>query len=314
MLIHRVRAIEERNKILVSDAQHDGKADGAPKRVASADPVPKLEHVCGIDAKIAYLFRVGRKRDEMFRDSRLVLGCFEKPFARRMSVGQRFLRRESFRRHDKKRRFRRKILQRFGDVGAVDIGNEMRVEPFLRVGFERLGHHDRTEIGAADTDVDKVGDRLARVTFPLSRADRVGECLHVLKHGVDFRHHVLAIDHDRAIGAVAQRNMEHGSVLGNVDLLSAEHFFCPAGDVAVDRQVAKQFQRLFGDAVLGKIKKEPLEFKREFLEAIRVLREEIAHLGVTRFGVVVFEILPGRRRCQAHNRSLANFSLRATGF
>ncbi len=54
------------------------------------------------------------------------------------------------------------FLQRLGDVRAVDVGDEVDVQTGLAVGLERLGGHDRPEVGAADADVDDVGDRPCR--------------------------------------------------------------------------------------------------------------------------------------------------------
>jgi hypothetical protein len=51
----------------------------------------------------------------------------------------------------------------------------------------------------------------------------------VREDGVDLGHDVLAIDEDGAVGAVAQRDVEDGAVLGDVDLLAGEHLFGPAG-------------------------------------------------------------------------------------
>ena len=53
-------------------------------------------------------------------------------------------------------------LERLGDVRAVDVGDEVDAQAGLAVGLQRLGHHDRAEVGAADADVDDVGDRACR--------------------------------------------------------------------------------------------------------------------------------------------------------
>ena len=46
-----------------------------------------------------------------------------------------------------------------------------------------------------------------------------------------LRHHVLAVDEDRPVGGVAQRDVQHRAVLGVVDLLAGEHPFAPPLDV-----------------------------------------------------------------------------------
>lgn len=39
------------------------------------------------------------------------------------------------------------------------------------------------------------------------------EAFHLLKNLVDVWHHVLAVHHDRLVGAVPQSHMEHGAAL-----------------------------------------------------------------------------------------------------
>ena len=92
-----------------------------------------------------------------------------------------FLRRECFRRDDEQRCLGIECLQRLGDVGAVDIRDEMSIQTLLRVGLERLGNHDGAEIGAANADVNEIGDRLAGVAGPGAGADLVGKLLHVVE-------------------------------------------------------------------------------------------------------------------------------------
>ncbi|MNC58042.1 hypothetical protein D3C77_617120 [compost metagenome] len=52
-------------------------------------------------------------------------------------------------------------------MGAIDVGDEVHLQVIF-VGAQRLGDHHRAEIGATDTDVDHVLDRLAGVAFPLA--------------------------------------------------------------------------------------------------------------------------------------------------
>ena len=55
------------------------------------------------------------------------------------------------------------------------------------------------------------------------RAHAVGEGRHLVEHGVDLGHDVLAVDDDRRALRRAQRHVQDGAVLGDVDLLAAEH-------------------------------------------------------------------------------------------
>ena len=62
---------------------------------------------------------------------------------------------------------------------------------------------------------------VARSTRP--QRTSVGERRHPVEHLVHLRHDVLAVDDDRASARHAQRDVQHGAVLGDVDLLAAEH-------------------------------------------------------------------------------------------
>jgi hypothetical protein len=129
--------------------------------------------LAGSMPNLRHFLLVGGERDEMLGDGGLVLRGGEEPVAGRVGVGQRFLRGEGLRGDDEEGGLGRERFQRLGDVGAVDVGDEMGVQALLRVGLERLGDHDRPEVGAADADVDEVGDRLAGVALPFAGADRL---------------------------------------------------------------------------------------------------------------------------------------------
>ena len=66
-----------------------------------------------------------------------------------------------------------------------------------------------------------------RIRFPvwpsIAAADAVREVGHLVEHGMDLRHDVLAVDDDRAPVGRAQGDVQDGPLLGDVDLLAAEH-------------------------------------------------------------------------------------------
>ena len=59
-------------EIVRPDGDHGGKADGRIHRITAADPVPETEHVGGVDAELRHFLGIGRDRDKMLRDGRLV--------------------------------------------------------------------------------------------------------------------------------------------------------------------------------------------------------------------------------------------------
>ena len=68
-----------------------------------------------------------------------------------------------------------------------------------------------------------VADALAGVAFPFAAADAVGEVGHLVEHGVNLRHDVLAVDDDGCALRRPQGHVQHGAVFGDVDFLAAEH-------------------------------------------------------------------------------------------
>ena len=91
----------------------------------------------------------------------------------------------------------------------------------LAVVLQRFVGHHRAEIGAADADVDHVADALAGVPLPLAAAHPVRESRHLVEHRMHLRHDILAVDKNRFALGCAQRHVQHGPVLGDVDLLAA---------------------------------------------------------------------------------------------
>ena len=110
-----------------------------------------------------------------------------------------------------------------GEVGAVDIGHEAERHRTVAVVLQRLVGHHRSQVGAADADVDHVADALARMSLPRAAADAVREIRHPVEHGMDVGHHVLPVDDDRRASRRAQCHMQHRAILGMVDPVAAKH-------------------------------------------------------------------------------------------
>ena len=116
--------------------------------------------------------------------------------------------------------------------------------------LQRLVGHHRPEVGAADADVDDVANAFAGVAFPGAAAHAVGEISHLVEHGVDLRHHVLAIDDDRCASRRAQGHVQDGAVFRDVDLLAPEHGVDPRAQSGFLRQLQEELEGFVGDAIL----------------------------------------------------------------
>ena len=162
-----MRAGQQFNEVVKADRQDDRQANRRPQRVTTADPVPELEHVGGVDPKLTHRFRIGGKRRKVFRDVFFIIRGAQEPVARAVGVGHGFLRCEGFRRHQEQGGFRVYFLQHFGDVGAIDVRHKVHIQ-MVFVRAQRFSHHERPQVGTTDTDVDHVSDRFTGVTFPLT--------------------------------------------------------------------------------------------------------------------------------------------------
>ena len=105
---------------------------------------------------------------------------------------------------------------------------------------QRLVGHHRAEVGAADADVDDVADRLAGVARSTRRSGPAREVGHPVEHLVDLLDDVDPVDDERALARHPQRHVEHGAVLGDVDVLAGEHRVATLLDAALARQLAEQ--------------------------------------------------------------------------
>ena len=189
------------------------------------------------------------------------------------------------------------------EVGAVDVGDEAERHGALAVVLERLVGHHRAEVGAADADVDDVADALAGVALPGAAPDAVGEVRHLVEHGVDLGHHVLAVHDDGGARGRAQGHVQDGPVLRDVDLLAPEHRVDAGAQAGFLGELEEELQRLVGDPVLRVVEEEARRLGGQALAAPGIVREELAQVQVPHLSVVGFEGLPGGPRGERRDGS-----------
>ena len=88
---------------------------------------------------------------------------------------------------------------------------------------QRVVHHHRAQIRAADADVDDGLDALTGRAGPLAAAQPVGEVAHPVQHLVHVGDDVLAVDGQLGAARQPQRGVQHGAVLRGVDVHAGEH-------------------------------------------------------------------------------------------
>ena len=113
-------------------------------------------------------------------------------------------------------------------------------------GPERLRRHRRAEVGTADADVDDVG-------VALVGTDPLGERRHRVEHGVDVGDDVLPVDHQPGIGRQTQRRVEHGAILGDVDVIPGEHRIAPLDDAGGVRPTDQRTEQFVVDRLLREV-------------------------------------------------------------
>ena len=303
MLVERMGAGEHVFEIVCSDGDHDREADRRPQRIATADPVPEAEDAVLADAEGGDLVERGRDRGEVIGDRRLAKSG-RQPGAGGRRIGHRLDGREGLRGDDEQRRGGIETGERVGDMRSVDIGDVVGARAVVK-GRKRQGGHDGSEIGAADADVDDVGDRLAGGTADRAGADTVGVAAHGVEHGANLRHDVGAIDADRPVGPVAQGDVQHGAVFGRVDARAGKHGVAALLDAGRFRERSEEPHRLDVDRAFGEVDRQIVQRGGVAIGAARIDGEDVAHRHGRSFGAMAAERVEGRFEGVAvHGRSI----------
>src|SRR6516225_8307935 len=85
------------------------------------------------------------------------------------------------------------IAHCFGEIRAIDIGEEPEGHDAVAVVPQRFVCHDRPKIRSADADIDYVADALAGMTLPGTAAEAMSEIRHFVEDGMDLAHQVAPI-------------------------------------------------------------------------------------------------------------------------
>ena len=88
--------------------------------------------------------------------------------------------------------------------------------------------------------------RLPVWPFQAPLRTRSAKSRHLVEHRVDLGHDVLAVDDDRRVARRAQRDVQHRAVLGDVDLLAAEHGVDALAQARLLGELQQQPHRLVG--------------------------------------------------------------------
>src|SRR5579883_1550369 len=120
--------------------------------------------------------------------------------------------------------------------------------------------------------------RIGRPVCPRHAPHTRGEVRHPVEHGVHVGDDVPAVEHDRCPAGRPQRHVEHGALLGRVDLVAAEHGLDPLAQAGRRGERAQQPQGLVHDPVLGVVEAEARGLGDHALAAPGIRREEVAEV------------------------------------
>ena len=140
-----------------------------------------------------------------------------------------------------------------------------------------------------------VADALAGMTAPRAGTHPLGELRHRVQHLVHVRHDVMAIDQDARIARRAQRHVQHRALLGDVDLVAAEHRIATLRHAALLRELQQQPHGLVGDAVLRIVEVQSGALCRQAFATARIIGEELPQVHVLDLLVMRGKCLPRRR-------------------
>jgi hypothetical protein len=175
---------------------------------------------------------------------------------------------------------------------AVDVRDEVKALARRGEFGERQHRHLRAEVGAADADVDHVGDRVVAAHLLGIGQHRVERFMHLAQ--------LVGRLADLRIGGGAQQRVQHGAVFGVVDVLAREHRVAVRLEAALAGQ---REQQLFGarvDQVLGQVGEHMRRLLAEALEAPRVVHEGMAHVELAARRLEGgLQLRPGRRTVAA---------------
>src|SRR5437870_1794454 len=138
MLVHSVEASQHLTELIGTKSDHQGKPDSRVIGVATTNPVPKLEHVGGINPELLHLPSISRDSNKMLRYCLLTAQRPDTPLAGRLCVGQRLNSRKGLGRDDKERLCRVEIVSDLHEFVPIDIGDEPHSQVTIAVVFQRI--------------------------------------------------------------------------------------------------------------------------------------------------------------------------------
>ena len=119
--------------------------------------------------------------------------------------------------------------------------------------FEGGAEQARAQLGAADADVDDVGNRLSVKSFPFAAAHALADGFHALAYRADVRADVFAIDDEGLVGGGTQAVVQRRTVFAGIDVVAASDGGDALGDARFIHPLLPQRFGLRVDVIFGEI-------------------------------------------------------------
>ena len=273
MLVDLVAAAQKFVEAVRPDRDRQRQADARPDRIAAADPIPEAEHARRLDAELRHLVELRRDGGEMVADGRFAdaLARSRRGRSRRWSSSPGG---EGLRGDDEQGARRIESAQRVADVGAVDVGDEMaaqiaaaRTAPSARVAM--AGPRSEPPMPILMTSV------IGWPSAPRTRPSRTSAAKLSIFSRTPMTSGITSLPSTRTglPSKLRKRRVQHGALLGRVDLLASEHRLALGLDLGGLGELDERSQNACVDALLRIIEQEIVKGDAELLEARRIVGE-----------------------------------------
>ena len=294
VVVHEVKSAQHVVELVRADRDHQRQADRGVVRIASADPIPELEHVGRIDSELPDAVLVRRHGDEVFGDRRVVAERIQDPLPRRVRVRHRLEGGERLRAHHEERLVGIQIVSELPELVAIDVRYESATDLTITEVLQCVVGHVRAQVAAPDTDVDHVPDPADRYGRSRLRSAPIPQNARIFsEYAVHVGNDVVTVDFDRPL------RPEPGARRATPRGCSVMLIFSPANmriaqffDPGSPCQVGEQTDCLSRQPVLRVVEVEAPGLQMHRLPAVGLGGEELTEMCTFDAAVVVDERAP----------------------
>merc|ERR1719273_153602 len=133
------------NEVVIPYVQGNSHTDGRPQAVPASNPVPELEHVGLINAKLGYQILVGAEGNKVFGNKAWILGRQKEPCLASLRIGNGLLRGEGLGGNHKQRSLWFDLLEHLSHMSSIDVRHKVNIWPNL-VWLECFSDHKGAKI------------------------------------------------------------------------------------------------------------------------------------------------------------------------